>query len=251
MLQQRVVLVTGISNARSLAAAAARACAAAGAQLIATWQDERRWRGVAQVLAEVQPDALCCQLDVTRPETVASCLAQIRERYGRLDGVLHAMAHARLGQRVLDVADEDYQQALAVSARSLAQVVQAAEDLLSDGSKICTLTYQGSRYMMPGYNLMGVAKAALEASVRYLAWELGQRQIHVNAVSAGSVRTAAASAVPGFKARYQAAAERAPLRRNVQASEVGRAVCWLLSPFSDGITGQVIAVDAGVSSVGA
>ncbi|MFW5844966.1 MAG: enoyl-ACP reductase FabI [Planctomycetota bacterium] len=250
MLADRIILITGIANERSLAAAAARVCAAAGARLVCTWQDEKRRPRVQRILTELQPDALCCRLDVTDPTSIRDCMHRIRERYGRLDGLLHAIAYAKLDADVCHCPQGDWHQALEISTRSLAVLAQTAQPLFSKDAAMCTLSYQGARQAVPGYGVMGVAKAALEASVRYLAAELGPQGVRVNAVAAGSVRTLAASGVPGFGQRLRAAAERAPLRRNIDQDEVAQAICWLLAPLSSGVTGQVLSVDAGASCVG-
>lgn len=255
MLTDRVILICGLANERSLATACARACAAQGARIVGTWQDARRAGRAAPLLASIQADALGCELAVEDPAALSALAAAIGERHGRLDGIVHSIAFARLAAegRALGVAGVDrarFSEALEISVRSLCALVTACDPLLSTGARICTLSYEGAHRVHPGYDLMGVAKAALEAAVRYLAHELGPRAIGVNAVSAGSLKTLAASGVPGAEERRQRAAARAPLRRNVTAEEVAAAVAFLLAPPSSGITGQILAVDAGLSIMG-
>ena len=249
----RVVLVTGIANERSLAAAVARAVVAGGDRVVVTWQDERLRPRLERVCAELGEVLISCQLDVSDEQTIAACMDQIGEQVGRIDGLLHAIAFGRLSgpdgepMPVLEVDEDRFCEALRISAHSLALLCRHAVPLFQPGSAVVALSYLGAQRALSGYNLMGVAKAALEAEVRYLANELGPRDVRVNAVSAGPVRTLAASGVPRFSERLAEHAERAPLRRNIKASEVGEACAWLLSPAASGITGQTVFVDAGFS----
>ena len=248
-----VALICGIANERSLATAIARSLATDGWTLVATWQDERTRGRVEKVMAGIQPDALTCHLDVTDADTVTAALAAASDRHGRIDGLVHAIAFGRLQDdaggvlRVIDADRERYAEALEISARSLLSLCQACEPHFSSDAAVVALTYLGARRAVDGYNLMGVAKAALEAEVRYLAAELGPAGVRVNAVSAGPVRTLAASGVPGFKERLDHHATITPLRRNISAKEVANAATFLLSPAASGITGQILHVDAGYS----
>jgi len=245
--------VCGIANERSLAAAIARALVADGWTIAATWQDERTRKRVEGVVAGLQDGALTCRLDVTDQPSVDAAVAAVAERHGRIDGLVHAIAFGRLqdadgqAQRVLNANRERYAEALEISARSLVTLARACEPHFAADAAVVALSYIGARRATAGYNLMGVAKAALEAEVRYLAAELGPAGVRVNAVSAGPVRTLAASGVPGFKDRLADHAVTAPLRRNVRAEEVGDAAAYLLSPRASGVTGQILSVDAGSS----
>lgn len=256
LLTDRVILITGIASSRSLATGALEAVVRAGGIPVCAVVDERMRERVRPVVEAVAPEADILLMDVRDDATVRAAMDAISRRHQRLDGFLHAIAAGALvddASQPLPVSRADaaaWERTLQVSARSLPQLVSAAESLLGAGSAVVALTYDGARVAKPGYNLMGVAKAALEASVRYLALEYGPRDIRVNAVSAGPVRTPASSGVPGFRDRLQRAAQVAPLQRNVTAAEVGEAAAWLLAPAASGVTGQILHVDAGASSVG-
>ena len=242
------VLICGIANERSLATAVARALAAQGVALCCTWQDERHRARVERIGEELAMPVLG-RLDVRDPDSLAACAAALGER--PLCGLLHAIAFGRLADDagvpvpVHQIDAERWAEALEISARSLPQLLNTFRHALQPGSGVVALTHHGARRVAPGYNLMGVAKAALEAALRYCAAELGPLGIRVNAVSAGSVRTAAASAVPGFAQRFAETAERVPLRRNITAAEVGQAAAWLISEQASAITGVILPVDAG------
>ena len=247
-MSQPAVLICGIANERSLATAVARRLADQGVALYATWQDERH-RSRVERIAESCAMEVLGQLDVRDASSIAQCVQQLGDR--PLSGLLHAIAFGRLAddkgetQPVHQVDAGRWAEAMEISARSLPNLLNAFRDNFIENSGVVALTYHGARKVTPGYNLMGVAKAALESALRYCAYELGPAGIRVNALSAGSVRTAAASAVPGFNQRLEAAKERVPLRRNVSAEEVANAAAWLLSPAASGITGAIIPVDAG------
>ncbi len=255
LLQNKVILICGIANERSLATAIMKSCVQEGAQLVVTYQNDRTCSRVKKIVAKYCPDAVCCQLDVCKPETISQTVQLTAERYGQIDGLVHAVAwgaavdECGAAQSVLATSAEHYAETLNISARSLAVLTAACAPYFTEQASVLTLSFVGARTARPGYNIMGIAKAALESSVRYLASELGPHGQRVNALSAGSVRTLASSAVPGFKERYQAAAERAPLRRNTTAEDVAGTAIFLLSSLSSGITGQTLSVDCGESIV--
>ena len=244
--------MVGVANRRSLAAAAVTALTAPGIPVLVTWQDQRHADQVAEVVAADPLAQAWRALDLTDTRQVAAMAAGLPP----LSGVVHAVAFGRLQdeaggpQRVIDSDQERFAECLSISAHSLAQLCRACEPQLQPGAGVVALSYLGATRWLPGYNLMGVAKAALEAEVRYLAGELGPRGVRVNAVSAGPVRTLASSGVPGFRRRLDEHAARAPLQRGVTSDEVGEAVAFLVSARAGGITGQVVHVDAGSSIAG-
>ena len=193
-------------------------------------------------------DSPLVQCDVTRPEEVEATFAAVRERFGRLDFLVHSLAFApreALEGEFVATTREAFLTALDISAYSLAELARAAAPLMTEGGSIVSMTYYGAEKVVANYNVMGVAKAALEASMRYLAADLGPDGIRVNAVSAGPINTLAARGVGNLSTMLKHHAERAPLRRNVEAREVGNAALFLLSPLSSGITGEVLHVDCG------
>jgi enoyl-[acyl-carrier protein] reductase I len=248
LLEGKTGLVMGVASKRSIAWGIATSANREGARLALAYQSER----LADNLRELAPalrDPLLLQCDVASDEQVDALMERLKETVGHLDFLVHALAFApreALTGRYADTTRGDFAVALDVSAYSLVKVARAALPLMQGRpSSIVTLTYLGSERVAPGYNVMGVAKAALEASVRYLASELGPEGIRVNAISAGPIRTLASSAVPGVVSLIKHHAERAPLRKAVDIDEVGDAALFLLSPLSRGITGEVIFVDGG------
>jgi enoyl-[acyl-carrier protein] reductase I len=247
-------LVVGVANKRSIAWAIAKATAGAGARLALTYQG-RFEEHVNELGGELEQPPLVLPCDVTSDDDIASVCARIDQEFGGLDFIVHGPAFApreELASPFSQTSREGFRVALDVSAYSLIALTRAALPLLEKrgGGSILTLSYLGSERVFPNYNVMGVAKAALEASVRYLAADLGARNIRVNAVSAGPIKTLAASGVAGFSSMLALARERAPLRRNVEASEVGAAGAFLLSDAASGITGEVMLVDAGYHVMG-
>ena len=238
----------GVANKRSIAWGITNAISKAGARVVLTYQSERLGENVTELAAGLK-DPLLIQCDVADDDQIASTMGRIREQVGHLDFLVHALAFApreALDGMYADTKRDDFKTALDVSAYSLVAVAHAATPLMQGRqASIVTLTYLGSERVAPGYNVMGVAKAALEASVRYLASELGPEGIRVNAISAGPIRTLASSAVPGVVSLIKHHAEHAPLRKAVDIDEVGDAALFLLSPLSRGITGEVIFVDGG------
>ena len=240
-------LVMGVANSRSLGWAVAEKLSAAGAQLAFSYQGERLRETLEKLTANLEGSRLY-DCDLTEPEQIDALFADLGEAWGELDFLVHAIAFAprpAMDGRYIDTTREDWLTALEISAFSLVAVAKAAEPLLKEGSSMITLTYYAAEKVVPKYNVMGIAKSALEASVRYLAYELGPAGVRVNAVSAGPVRTVAARSIPGFLKMYKRVAGIAPLKRNVDHAEVGNLGLYLLSPLSSGTTGETVYVDAG------
>jgi enoyl-[acyl-carrier protein] reductase I len=254
MLEGKRALVQGVANKRSICWGIARALHREGAQLCLTYQNERLRENVDE-LAEALPGTFTLPLDVQQDDQIDALFAELASRWGHLDVLVHGAAFARadeLAGEFVATSREGFRLAMDVSAYSLVALVRGARPLMrqAGGGAVICLTYLGSERVVPNYNVMGVAKAALEASVRYLAADLGPEGIRVNAISAGPVRTLAASGVKGlttFIAQYR---ERAPLRRNTTQEEVGDAAAFLASDLARGITGCVLFVDEGYHVLG-
>ena len=253
LLDGKIGVVFGVANKRSIAWAIARAWAREGAKLAFTYQGERLKENVAELVGTFGADTLLMPCDVTRDEEIQAVFSQLQQRYGRLHLLLHSVAYApreALEGSFLDTSREAFRVALDVSAYSLVALARAAAPLMTDGGSILTLSYYGAEKVVPHYNVMGVAKAALEASVRYLAYDLGPRRIRVNAISAGPVNTLAARGISGFLEMLKHYEARSPLRRNVQPEELGATGLFLASDGAGAITGQVIYVDCGYQIMG-
>lgn len=253
MLQNKKGIIFGVANKRSIAWATAQALHGAGAQLAFTYQGDRLKENVEGLTNESMPGSLLLPCDVTKQDEVDETFKRVGEQFGRLDFVIHSIAFApreALGGEYLDTSREAFVTALEVSAYSLVQLARAATPLMTEGGSIVCMTYYGAEKVVAGYNVMGVAKAALEASTRYLAADLGARNIRVNAISAGPIQTLSARGVADFSSMLKHVAERAPLRRNVEPREVGDTALFLCSPLSSGITGEVIYVDCGYNIMG-
>jgi enoyl-[acyl-carrier protein] reductase I len=253
LLEGKTGLVMGVANKRSIAWGIANAANKAGARLVLTYQNERLGENVRDLAPQLNnPVILPC--DVSSDEQIATLMSRISEQVGHLDFVVHALAYApreALEGMYADTKREDFRLALDISAYSLVAVSRAALPLMQGRpGSIITLTYLGADRVIQNYNLMGVAKAALECSVRYLANDLGPHGVRVNAVSAGPIKTLASSAVGGISNMIKLTAERAPLRKQVDLDEVGDASLFLLSPLSRGITGEVVYVDSGYNILG-
>ena len=248
MLENKIGIVFGVANKRSIAWASAQALAGAGAQLAFTYQNERLRENVEGLTREMAGETLLVECDVQKPEQVAETFRRVGERYGRLDFLVHSLAFApreALEGEFAATTREAFQTALDISAYSLTELARAARPLMKEGGSIVSMTYYGAEKVVPNYNVMGVAKAALEASTRYLAWDLGKDNIRVNAISAGPISTLAARGVGNLSAMLKHHAEHCPLRRNVEAREVGNAALFLCSPLASAITGEVLHVDCG------
>jgi enoyl-[acyl-carrier protein] reductase I len=253
-LSGRHGVVVGIANKRSIAWSIAQAAANAGARLALTYQDVRLHENV-QELAALTRNPLVLPCDVAEDQQIDRLFETIDREFGGLDFVVHGAAFAskaELASPFVQTSREGFRIALDVSAYSLIAMARGAQPLMArrGGGSIVTLTYLGSQRVFPNYNVMGVAKAALEATVRYLASDLGRDNIRVNAVSAGPIRTLAAAGISGFSDILQVYRDRAPLRRNIDAAEVADAALFLIGPESRGVTGEIVYVDAGFHTVG-
>lgn len=253
LLEGKTGVIFGVANKRSIAWACAQSVARQGMRLAFTYMGERMEKSVRELAAEM-PGSLCLPCDVTQPETIDEVFKVVGGEFGGVDFLLHGVAFAKREELVGDffnTSREGYMLAHEVSAYSLTAITRRALPLMEgrQGS-IVTLTYIGGERVVQNYNVMGIAKAALEASVRYLAHDLGPRGIRVNAISAGPIRTLSASGVTGFTEILDHIAEHAPLRRNVTADEVGDSCLFLASSLSRGITGSVVYVDAGYHIMG-
>ncbi|HWG07145.1 MAG TPA: enoyl-ACP reductase FabI [Beijerinckiaceae bacterium] len=252
VLTGRRGLVLGVANNRSIAWGIAKAARAAGAELALTFQGaalEKRVRPLAQELGA----HLVGHCDVTDSSSVDAIFAEIGRVWDRLDFLVHCIAFSdkdQLTGRYIDTTEDNFTKSLAVSCYSFTALAQRAEKLMAGGGALLTLTYYGAEKWMPHYNVMGVAKAALEASVRYLAADLGERNIRVNAISAGPIKTLAASGIGDFRYILRWNELNAPLRRTVTIEEVGETAVYLVSPMARGVTGEIIHVDAGYHIVG-
>jgi enoyl-[acyl-carrier protein] reductase I len=248
-------LVLGVANKRSIAWAIAQRLAEGGAQLAFTYQGERIEKAVRE-LAESVESPLLTECDVRADEDIERVFGEVAETFeGRLDLLVHSVAFAAaedLEGRFTDTPRDRYWLALDVSAYSLIACARAAEPLMAaaGGGSILTMTYLGGERAVPHYNVMGVAKAALDASVRYLAWDLGQKNIRINAVSAGPVRTLAARSIAGFPTMEAIVGERSPLHRHISADDVGAAAAFLLSDEAENVTATTLYVDSGYHAMG-
>jgi enoyl-[acyl-carrier protein] reductase I len=252
LLSGRRGLVMGVANNRSIAWGIAKSCQRAGAELAFTYQGEALKKRVEPLAAEVGGHVVG-HCDVTEMATLDAVFATVAQLWGRLDFVVHAIAFsdkAQLDGRYIDTTADNFTQTLLISCYSLTAVAQRAEKLMANGGAILTLTYYGAEKVMPHYNVMGVAKAALEASVRYLAVDLGSKGIRVNAISAGPIKTLAASGIGDFRYILKWNELNAPMKRTVTIEEVGDAGLYFVSDLSRGVTGEVHHVDSGYHVVG-
>lgn len=252
MLENKVGMIFGVANKRSIAWACASSCASHGARLAFTYQGERLKENVTD-LADTLNDSLVVPCDVSDQSAVDAAFAAVKQKYGKLDFLVHSIAFApreALEGEFVTTTREAFRTALEISAFSLTQVALAASPLMKDGGSIVTMSYYGAEKVVMNYNVMGVAKAALEASTRYLAADLGKNNIRVNAISAGPINTLSARGVKNMGTLLGYVGERSPLKRNVQASEVGNTALFLVSDLSSGITGETIYVDCGYNIMG-
>ncbi len=245
-------LIMGVANKRSIAWGIAQACRDAGAQIAMTYQGEALKKRVEPLAEEL--DALVVgDCDVTEPASIDAAFETLGKEWGKIDFLVHAIAFSdkdELTGRYVDTSTENFQRTMDISVYSLTSVAQRAEKLMTDGGSILTLTYYGAEKVMPHYNVMGVAKAALETSVKYLAVDLGGQNIRVNAVSAGPIKTLAASGIGDFRYILKWNEYNSPLKRTVTIEEVGDSALYLLSDLSRGVTGEIHHVDSGYHTIG-
>ncbi|HSO74172.1 MAG TPA: enoyl-ACP reductase [Blastocatellia bacterium] len=253
LLEGKTGVVFGVANKRSLAWAIARRAAEEGARIALTYQGERLEENARELAASLK-DPVVLPCDVTKDEDIAAVFASIKREFGALDFVVHGVAYAlreELEGEYLNTSREGYRIAQDVSVYSLTAIAREATPLMEGRSgSVLTLTYLGGERVIPGYNVMGVAKAALDMSARYLAENLGQRGIRVNVLSAGPVKTLASAGIGGFSKILEHMRNRAPLRRNIDQSEVADAAMFLLSDMSRGVTGETLHVDCGYNIMG-
>jgi enoyl-[acyl-carrier protein] reductase I len=253
MLEGKTGIVFGVANKRSIAWAIAQAWAKEGAKLAFTFQGERIKENVTELAGTFGPDTLILPCDVTKDDEIANVFKTVGEKFGKLNLLLHSVAYApkdALEGEFVNTSREAFRVAHDVSAYSLVALARAAEPLMTDGGSIVAMSYYGAEKVVPHYNVMGVAKAALEASTRYLAYDLGPKKIRVNCISAGPVNTLAARGISGFQQMLKHYEERSPLKRNVLPEELGATGTFLASDGAAAITGQVLYVDSGYQIMG-
>jgi len=251
-LKGRTAVVFGVANKRSIAWAIAQGLHAAGVNLAITYQNERLEQEARDLILSL-PGAEAFMCDVSNDAAIAGLFEKLKERYGKLHVLVHSVAFApadELKGDFVNTTREGFRIAHDVSVYSLIAVSRAAAPLMQDGGSIMTMSYYGAEKVVPNYNVMGVAKAALECTVRYLAYDLGRQKIRVNAISAGPIKTLAARGISGMGEMMRGHAERAPLQRNVEVTEVGSAGVFLASDASSGITGETLYVDCGYNIMG-
>ncbi|HQZ83220.1 MAG TPA: enoyl-ACP reductase [Pyrinomonadaceae bacterium] len=252
LLENKVGMIFGVANKRSIAWACAAACAEQGAKMAFTFQAERLKESVDELAGSLN-DSLVVPCDVSDQAQVDAAFDAVKTKYGKLDFLVHSIAFApkeALEGEFVATTREAFRTALEISAFSLTQVALAASPLMTDGGSIVTMSYYGAEKVVMNYNVMGVAKAALESSTRYLAADLGKNNIRVNAISAGPINTLSARGVRGTGSLLSYVGERSPLKRNVTAAEVGSTAMFLASGLSSGITGETIYVDCGYNIMG-
>jgi len=252
LLEDRNIVIMGLRNRWSIAWGIAKAAKREGANLIFTYQGEREREGVETLVKEFE-NSFTFQCDISSDEEIENFFRHLKEEYGVIHGLVHCIAHARredIRNSFVNTSRTGFAHALDVSAYSLVAVSRKAMEIMGDGGSIVTLTYMGSERVFPGYNVMGVAKAALEASVRYLANDLGPVGIRINAISAGPLKTISAKAVKDFGSILDAVEAKAPLKRGVDQDELGDTAVYLLSSLSRAVTGEVIYADCGFNIMG-
>lgn len=252
LLKNKNILIMGVRNKWSIAWGIAKAAYQNGARLILTYQGEREREGVEE-LAAVIKGCGTIKCDISDDNDIENAFSKIRETYGVLHGVVHAIAHAKredIQNDFIRTSREGFAHALNISAYSLVAIARRAAELMTEGGSMVTLTYMGSEKVMPGYNVMGVAKAALEACVRYLAVDLGKAGIRINAISAGAVKTISAKGIKDFTSILDISQQKSPLKKGIDIDELGDSALFLLSNMSRAITGEILYVDCGLNIMG-
>lgn len=252
MLKDKVGIIFGVANKRSIAWACAQSCSEYGAKMAFTYQGERLKENVEKLTTELD-GSIVIPCDVTNQEEVENAFQTVKKEYGKLDFIIHSIAFApreALEGEFVTTTRDAFLTALEISAYSLTQVSLAALPLMKDGGSIVTMSYYGAEKVVNNYNVMGVAKAALESSTRYLAADLGKHNIRVNAISAGPINTLSARGVKNMGTLLGYVGEKSPLKRNVEAREVGNTALFLVSDLSSAITGETIYVDCGYNIMG-
>ncbi len=241
-------LIMGLANDKSIAWGIAQALNAQGAQIAISYQNEALEKRVQPLAAQLDREPLLIKCDVSDSASVEACFKELGDKWGKIDFVVHAIAFSDKNQlkgRTIDTTRDNFKMTMEISCFSFLEACKYASPIMNEGGAIVTLTYMGSERVLPNYNIMGVAKAALEASVRYAAMDMGKQGVRVNAVSAGPIKTLAASGIGDFRKILHWNELNTPLRRNVTQDEVGMMVMSLLSPCGAGVTGEVIHVDCG------
>lgn len=252
LMAGKVGIIMGVANEKSIGWGIAQALHAQGAQLGFTYQSAILQKRV-EPLAESLAGSALFECDVSQDEALDKCFANIAKHYGKIDFLVHSIAFSdknELKGRYLETTRANFLNTMDISCYSLASIAKRAEKIMPDGGSLITLTYYGAEKAFPNYNVMGVAKAALEASVRYLACDLGPNNIRVNAISAGTIRTLAASGISDFRSMQRLSEMVSPLKRNASLEDVGGAAVYLLSDLSNGTTGEVLHVDCGYNIIG-
>ena len=252
LMQGKRGLIMGLANDKSIAWGIAKACAEAGAEMCFSYQGDALKKRVQPLAAQVGSDFVV-ECDVADASSIDTLFEEIKQRWGKLDFIVHAIGFSdksELRGRYVDTSLNNFRMTMDISVYSFTAVAQRAEKLMTEGGSMLTLTYYGAEQVMPHYNVMGVAKAALEASVMYLAEDLGKDNIRVNAISAGPIKTLAASGIGDFRYIMKWNELNSPLRRNVTTEDVGKSALYLLSDLGSGVTGETLHVDAGYHVVG-
>jgi enoyl-[acyl-carrier protein] reductase I len=252
LLDGKVALIFGIANKNSIAWGVVQKLHEQGATILLSYATEQLKKRVVPLAEQIGCEFIE-ECDVTKDEDLDAVFAKVQQQYGKLDILVHSVAYAKredLDGRMVDVSRDGFALALDISAYSLIAMTQRAEPLMTDGGSIMSMTYYAAEKVVPRYNAMAIAKAALETITQYLAADLGEKNIRVNAISAGPIKTLAAAGIPGFRAMLRYAEEAAPMRRLVDQTEVGQTAVWLASDLSSAVTGEVIHVDAGYHVMG-
>ncbi|WP_339186174.1 enoyl-ACP reductase [Paenibacillus sp. FSL R5-0490] len=254
LLEGKQILVTGIANEKSIAWGIAKSLNKQGAKLLFTYRKEKSRRKLQKMLTDAEIEPVCIvACDVLNDDSISEAFNFIKQHIGRIDGVVHSLAYASieaLHGDCIDISREDFLEALSASTYSLISFCKHAREVMTEGGSVVTQTYLGSERAVDNYSVMGIAKAALEATVRYLSVDLGKLGIRVNAVSSGVIKTSASSVIPGLDEKLLNVAERSPLKKNVTLEEIGDTSMFLMSSLSKGITGEIIFVDSGFHVLG-